>query len=409
MTLTVTTQERRRRALDDTGAEIRADGDGGEKFVGLASPFGVRAPIGNPKTWGFFEEFQAGAFTKTLQEGDQRMLIDHDSYYVVSRVSAGTLTLSQSKRGLETQSDLDDGLSYVADLKANLRNGNITGMSIGFYVVRDRWDDVEVEEEGDDGKVRVYTAELRTVQEVRLVEVSAVTFPAFVSTEAELNSVAAALARRGDVEAVESRVAYRPELRELLDDQRFASRAPKRQAIASHSTGTSDAAWDGPANEKRLPSGDDGDAATLKKAYAWIDPDGDKDKKSAYKFIHHLVDSDGSVGDASTVACTTGIGVLNGARGGTTIPDADRKGVYNHLAKHLKDADITPPELKSADELQDVTPDDGGAQVIDSEPGESTRDDDNTAEPGESTPRHVEQIDLAMRGYAARYGLQRPA
>ena len=45
-----------------------------------------------------------------------------------------------------------------------------------------------------------------------------------------------------------------------------------------------------------------------------------------------------------------GIGVLNGGRGGTTIPDADRQGVWNHLAKHLRDADLTPPELKSADD-----------------------------------------------------------
>lgn len=216
MTLTVMTEERRRLALPATGAEVRADADGVERFVGLASPFGVRAAIGNPKTWGFFEEFAPGAYTKTLQEGDQRMLIDHDSYYVVSRVSAGTLDLAQSKRGLEVESALDNELSYVRDLKANLRNGNITGMSIGFYVMKDTWTLIEVEEEGDDGKIRVYEAELRTVLEVRLIEVSAVTFPAFVDTEAELKSVASALAVRADVGAIEARAVHRPELRDLL-------------------------------------------------------------------------------------------------------------------------------------------------------------------------------------------------
>jgi HK97 family phage prohead protease len=69
--------------------------------------------------------------------------------------------------------------------------------------------------------------------------------------------------------------------------------------------------------------------------------------KSAYKFIHHNVGSDGTVGAANVEGCTAGCGVLNGAMGGTTIPDADRKGVWNHLAAHLKDADVTPPELKS--------------------------------------------------------------
>jgi HK97 family phage prohead protease len=63
------------------------------------------------------------------------------------------------------------------------------------------------------------------------------------------------------------------------------------------------------------------------------------------------VSSDGIVGAANIKACQAGIGVLNGGRGGTTIPDADRQGVYNHLAAHIKDADLTPPELKAfADE-----------------------------------------------------------
>lgn len=216
MTLTVTTEERRRLALAATGAQLRADDSGAERFSGLASPFGVRAPIGNPKTWGFFEEFAPGAYTKTLQEGDQRMLIDHDSYYVVSRVSAGTLALAQSKRGLETDSALDVELSYVRDLKANLRNGNITGMSIGFYVIKDAWSVIEVEEVDDEGKTRFYEAELRTVLETRLLECSAVTFPVFVDTEAELNSVASALALRADAGAVERRAVHRPELRDVL-------------------------------------------------------------------------------------------------------------------------------------------------------------------------------------------------
>nr|WP_062336176.1 HK97 family phage prohead protease [Herbidospora sakaeratensis] len=213
---TVTLEERRSLALAATGAEIRADGEGVERFRGLASPFNVRAPIGNPKTWGFYEEFSFGAYTKTLAEGDQRMLIDHASYYVVSRVSAGSLNLAQAARGLDVDSAMDNELSYVRDLKANLRNGNITGMSIGFYVVKDQWSLIEVEELGDDGKIRVFEAELRTVLEARLLEVSAVTFPAFVDTEAELKSVSHALVMRGDVGAVERRAVHRPELRDLL-------------------------------------------------------------------------------------------------------------------------------------------------------------------------------------------------
>jgi hypothetical protein len=117
-------------------------------------------------------------------------------------------------------------------------------------------------------------------------------------------------------------------------------------AIASHSTATDTGSWDGPANEANLDNGDG--AAEYRAAYAWIDPDADADTKAAYRFIHHMVSATGSVGAASTVACSTGIGVLNGGRGGTSIPDADVQGVYNHLAKHLTDSGATPPELAAA-------------------------------------------------------------
>jgi len=37
-------------------------------------------------------------------------------------------------------------------------------------------------------------------------------------------------------------------------------------------------------------------------------------------------------------ASRTGIAVLNGGRGGADIPASDRKGVYDHLARHMRDA-----------------------------------------------------------------------
>lgn len=117
-------------------------------------------------------------------------------------------------------------------------------------------------------------------------------------------------------------------------------------AIGYRKTGTSDASWDAGANQKNL-SNDDGESE-YRQMYAWVDPDGDPDAKGSYKFPHHFVSSGGEVGDASTVGCSAGIGVLNGGRGGADIPDSDRQGVYNHLSHHLKDSgqeDI--PELKS--------------------------------------------------------------
>ncbi len=116
-------------------------------------------------------------------------------------------------------------------------------------------------------------------------------------------------------------------------------------AIKPHHTDTTDAAWDGPKAKANLKN--DGDAAYYRSAFAWVDPGGDAATKSSYKFIHHEVAADGTVGPANIKACQTGCGVLNGGMGGSNIPDADRQGVWNHLAMHLKDAGLEAPELRS--------------------------------------------------------------
>jgi len=117
-------------------------------------------------------------------------------------------------------------------------------------------------------------------------------------------------------------------------------------AIGIHHTDTSDANWDGPQNKANLTNG--AEEVYYRKAFAWQDPDGDPRTKVAFKFIHHNVSTDGTIGAANIRGCQFGIGVLNGAMGGANIPDADRQGVWDHLAAHLKDAKVTPMELKKA-------------------------------------------------------------
>ena len=120
----------------------------------------------------------------------------------------------------------------------------------------------------------------------------------------------------------------------------------QRTAISSHKTATIDKAWSGPANEARLKS--DQTIAYYSRAFAWRDPEADQKTKAAYRFIHHEVSGAGEPGAANIRALRSAIGVLNGARGGTTIPDSERRGVFNHLAKHLRDAGIEPPALRAA-------------------------------------------------------------
>jgi signal peptide peptidase SppA len=118
-------------------------------------------------------------------------------------------------------------------------------------------------------------------------------------------------------------------------------------AIGHHKTATSDEAWDGPANEARCPA----ERGPLRASHAWVDDDADPDAKASYKFNHHFISEDGRVGAASISACANGRAVLKGGRGGTTIPAADKPGVWNHLAGHERDAgrDVGPYEGHAAE------------------------------------------------------------
>lgn len=123
-------------------------------------------------------------------------------------------------------------------------------------------------------------------------------------------------------------------------------------AIKGHDTSTSDKPWDKGTNLKRLDS--PMPVATARAMFAWMDDSQVKDGKivkDACKFPHHEVSADGTPGAANLEACSAGVAALHGARGGTDIPQADKKGVYAHLAGHLKDAGRTPPKFGIEDSL----------------------------------------------------------
>lgn len=119
-------------------------------------------------------------------------------------------------------------------------------------------------------------------------------------------------------------------------------------AVGTHDTATSDASWDAGMNEKRLES--PLTMAKVRAAYGWFDGGAVEDgelPKSAAKFLHHEINPDGTVGPANLAAASATIGALHGARGGTSIPEADRRGVYDHVAAHLRDAGREPEPFRA--------------------------------------------------------------
>lgn len=138
---------------------------------------------------------------------------------------------------------------------------------------------------------------------------------------------------------------------ELVDD----ADVPLVASATTHTTPTSDEAWDGAANEMLLP--DKMTQAVARNAYAFVGVNeslGAVDDpiitKNDCRFLHHEV-KEGAPSAANLTACSSGIGVLAGGRGGASIPAEQRRVVYAHLAQHLRDAGQEPPPYEPEDAL----------------------------------------------------------
>ncbi|MFD1547008.1 head maturation protease, ClpP-related [Nonomuraea guangzhouensis] len=120
---------------------------------------------------------------------------------------------------------------------------------------------------------------------------------------------------------------------------RYAGRehapAPLATAVGPHSTSVEEGAWDGPAQEKKLPS--PVPVATAKAMYGWYDGDQVEDgavPKSACKLPHHVVDADGKPGAASLNGVRNALARLPQTDG---LTDAERSTIERHLRDHLPD------------------------------------------------------------------------
>lgn len=191
--------------------EVRVEGDAsGRRVEGHAAVF---------ETWsqdlgGFVEKIAHGAFRKAIGRDDVRALFNHDSNLVLGRTSVGTLSLGEDQIGLRTLIHLP-GTSYAEDLAISMQRGDVDQMSFAFSVGKggDSW------EKGDD-------LWRRTIHEVaRLYDVSVVTNPAYVQTDAALRALQAARGVQTDDQDLRIRQT-RQRLRVLdlereLDDERF--------------------------------------------------------------------------------------------------------------------------------------------------------------------------------------------
>lgn len=166
--------------------QISTDDEG--RLEGLVAPFGRETVIGDLSDRGFHEKIAPSAFRKSLAESDVLLLDNHDMTRPLARKSAGNLELREASDGLQFSATPAD-TSYGRDLRANIKAGNIRGMSFGFTPVKEDWFD----DEGAPSNRHVGTH--RVLREVKLIEVSAVTRPAYSGTLVSARAVDEA---RGD-------------------------------------------------------------------------------------------------------------------------------------------------------------------------------------------------------------------
>jgi HK97 family phage prohead protease len=195
-------------------SELRAvTTDGALHLTGYAAVFNSASGEGNLD--GFRERVKPGAFTQSLKDGDDvRCLWNHDQNFVLgrSRNSKGTLELKEDSTGLWFDCTLPE-TEVAKGIHTSVARGDVDQCSFAFVCVRDKWS----EEDNGDGTSTIY----RDLHEVRLRDVSAVTYPVYEDTSVKARN------------AVEVPVEIRSLIERRKKEQAVATKIEKRADDAS--------------------------------------------------------------------------------------------------------------------------------------------------------------------------------
>ena len=163
-----------RRVIRAPSLELRAAANTPPKLGGYAALFNSASD----DLGGFTEVISPGAFRNAIPKSDIRALFNHDPNYVLGRNKAGTLSVSEDKRGLAIEVEPPD-IGWVRDLLVSVARGDIDQMSFGFRVAPN----------GDEWVITDDTV-TRTISEVdELFDVSVVTYPAYPDTDVAVRSM----------------------------------------------------------------------------------------------------------------------------------------------------------------------------------------------------------------------------
>lgn len=150
--------------------ELRADSGAAPVIEGYATVYDHAYDIAGGPPYGFSETIARGATAKSAKEADVRFLFDHEGL-PLARTKSGTLTLTSDDTGLLVRAELDPESHLARDVISAMTRGDVDEMSFAFEVLRQEWNEDYTE---------------RTIREVKLYDVSVVTFPANPATVAHV-------------------------------------------------------------------------------------------------------------------------------------------------------------------------------------------------------------------------------
>ena len=164
--------------------EARANDDGTYHVSGYATTWDTWYDVAGGAPYGWAESIAKGAATKSLAERDDvRFLANHEGL-PMARTKSKTMTLASDDMGLFVDCpSLDLSNPSAAELRSCLDRGDVDQMSFAFMAIKQEWN-------------ADYTQ--RLITEVRLFDVSAVTYPANEATIIGLRSAAQAAAPSAD-------------------------------------------------------------------------------------------------------------------------------------------------------------------------------------------------------------------
>jgi HK97 family phage prohead protease len=156
--------------------EIRAaEGDSdGLTLVGYAATFDNTTRIDNWEGT-FDEKIARGAFKRSINARTPVLQFEHGRHPLLGSMPLGTITkLREDDHGLYVEARLADNW-LIQPVRDAIASGAIDGMSFRFQVIKESWNDASA-------------VPVRTLEEVKLMELGPVVFPAYESTTVGVRS-----------------------------------------------------------------------------------------------------------------------------------------------------------------------------------------------------------------------------